>query len=804
MNIAEVIIDTKTKAVDRVFDYIADDSVKVGMRVKVPFGKGNRPIAGFVVKLKGTSEYDKLKRISENIDKQPIISEESIKFAEYIKKTCLCSMQTALKLMLPPNATVKYEYNIRLLDCIYNKTELSPKQKKIVDTLQKSNGIMALEDLKAECAISSDLPIKKLLEKGILIKEEVSAGGIKALKRKFVTIAETDVESAKDDLRSSKKAFEAFGILADNGSVMLSEIVSYSSRAAVEMLIKKGYAVIEEKNVSRQISLLSEQPDKPLVLSAEQKKALDEIIKSIDKGEHTDFLLYGVTGSGKTEVFLQAAQACMQKGKNVIILVPEISLTPQMSARFINRFGNRVALLHSGLSLGERFDEWHRIKNHKVNIVVGTRSAIFAPLDNVGLIVVDEEHDTSYKSESTPKYDAVNAAIYRGIQANAAVVLASATPKLESFYNAQIGKYRLLTLNERISAELPDIRIADMSRQLDTGFETVLSNELKNEIALNLRRHEQTILFLNRRGYSTYVSCRKCGYTAKCPKCSVTLTYHSKKNKLLCHYCGYETENINLCPECGSMYIKYSGTGTQKVENELKNTFENISVIRVDADTTSKKMAHQELFEQFKREHIDVMIGTQMVTKGLDFSDVTLVGVIAADAVLNMDDYRASEMAFSQFTQVCGRAGRGDKAGRAVIQTYNPANPVLSLVLKQNYFEFYKREMKVRAAFDNPPFSKLVNFLFTGDNDIETKTYAEKMSIAIIKLMQAEKGILKQHYGPSPAPIEKIDEKYRYRLLLKTKNTSKILDILHEADMLHENNRQKVYMDITISPVSML
>ena len=501
---------------------------------------------------------------------------------------------------------------------------------------------------------------------------------------------------------------------------------------------------------------------------------------------------------------MQAAKACAERGKNAIILVPEISLTPQMSARFTNRFGDKVALLHSGLSLGERYDEWHKIKDGKVNIVVGTRSAVFAPFDNVGLIIVDEEHDNSYKSESTPKYDAVNTAIYRGMQCGCAVVLASATPRIESFYNAQIGKYKLLSLNKRVAAELPDIRIADMSRRFDEDGESVLSNELKNEIALNLKRREQTILFLNRRGFSTYITCRKCGYTAKCPRCSVTLTYHSRKNKLLCHYCGYETDNIAACPECGSMYIKYSGTGTQKVESELKNTFKDISVIRVDADTTEKKMAHQKLFDKFKSEHIDVMIGTQMVTKGLDFSDVTLVGVVAADAVLNMDDYRAAETAYAQLTQVCGRAGRGNKAGRALIQTYNPSNPILDFVLKQDYTEFYNREINVRAAFDNPPFSKLVNFLFTGNDEDETERYAKKMSAEIIKLMQKENGILKQYYGPNAAPIEKIDNKYRYRLLIKTKNTAKILDILREADRIHEANKQNVYMDIAISPTSLL
>ena len=802
--IAEVIIDTNSKAVDRTFDYVADESIKVGMRVKVPFGIGNRPTVGYVVKIKETSDYKNLKRVSESVDKEPLISEKAMQLAEYIRKTCLCSMQTALRLMLPPRASVKYEYIVKLAENVSDKSDLTPKQKAIIEKLEASNGSMELEELKTECGISGDVPIKKLEEKGVVSREAVLSGKIGALKRKFVTLADVDTDSAMHELNGAKKASEAFEILIECESVMLSELVARTSRSGIDTLVKKGYAVIEEKNVLRRISEAAAEAGKPLQLSAEQKYALDEITNCIDGGTHKNFLLYGVTGSGKTEVFLQAAKACAERGKNAIILVPEISLTPQMSARFTNRFGDKVALLHSGLSLGERYDEWHKIKDGKVNIVVGTRSAVFAPFDNVGLIIVDEEHDNSYKSESTPKYDAVNTAIYRGMQCGCAVVLASATPRIESFYNAQIGKYKLLSLNKRVAAELPDIRIADMSRRFDEDGESVLSNELKNEIALNLKRREQTILFLNRRGFSTYITCRKCGYTAKCPRCSVTLTYHSRKNKLLCHYCGYETDNIAACPECGSMYIKYSGTGTQKVESELKNTFKDISVIRVDADTTEKKMAHQKLFDKFKSEHIDVMIGTQMVTKGLDFSDVTLVGVVAADAVLNMDDYRAAETAYAQLTQVCGRAGRGNKAGRALIQTYNPSNPILDFVLKQDYTEFYNREINVRAAFDNPPFSKLVNFLFTGNNEEETERYAKKMSAEIIKLMQKENGILKQYYGPNAAPIEKIDNKYRYRLLIKTKNTAKILDILREADRIHEANKQNVYMDIAISPTSLL
>ncbi len=802
--IAEVIIDSKSKAVDRVFDYTADDTVKTGMRVKVPFGKGNRSVIGFVVNMKERSDYKNLKSVSEIIDEKPLLSEMSVQFAEYIKKTCLCSMQTALKLMLPPTPSLRYEYIIKLTDVEYNAAELTAAQQKIIEALKSSTGGKELEELKSECGFSGEIPVNKLVEKGIVSKEEILVGGIKTLKRKFVTLADNHTESVRNELSAIRKVHDAFEILLECESVMLSELVARSSRSAVNTLIKKGYAFIEEKTVSRINTDITDIHRKMFVLSEEQKRALNEIIKCIDSGKHTDFLLYGVTGSGKTEVFLRAAQACANKGRNVIILVPEISLTPQMSARFVERFGERVALLHSGRSLRERYDEWHKIKNGEINIVVGTRSAIFAPLENIGLIVVDEEHDTSYKSESTPKYDAVNAAIYRGIQNKCAVVLASATPRIESFYNAEIGKYKLLTLKNRVASALPDIRIADLSRRFNEDSASVLSNELKNEIALNLKNHEQTILFLNRRGFSTFITCRKCGYTAKCPRCSVTLTYHSKKNKLLCHYCGYETENINVCPECGSMYIKYSGTGTQKLEDELKNTFNDISVIRVDADTVSKKTAHRDLFEHFKNEHIDVMIGTQMVTKGLDFSDVTLVGVIAADAVLNLDDYRAAETAFAQFTQVCGRAGRGSKPGRALIQTYNPSNPVLALVLKQDYTEFYKREIAVRAAFDNPPFSRLINFLFTGNNEVTTERYAKKMSGEIIKLMQSENGILKQYYGPSAAPIEKIDNKYRYRLLVKTQNTSKILDILHEADVRHESNKQDVYMDITISPVSVL
>ena len=514
-------------------------------------------------------------------------------------------------------------------------------------------------------------------------------------------------------------------------------------------------------------------------------------------------MLRGVTGSGKTEVFLQAIETVIKQGKNAIMLVPEISLTPQTVNRFVSRFGEYVAVIHSRLSNGERFDEWKKIQDGRVRVVVGARSAIFAPFDNVGIIILDEEHENSYKSDTTPKYHAVDIAKKRAEDDNAVLLLASATPSVSDYYKATTGEYKLFEMHKRYNdMQLPSVEVVDMRGELFNNKNySPISFTLQREINENLKNKRKTILFLNRRGYSTFVSCRECGYVVNCPECDIALTYHKKNDNLVCHYCGYTTENLSLCPECSSKYIRYFGTGTQKIEEELQRLFPQAVVMRMDFDTTSQKGGHEKVLEEFSKNG-DILLGTQMVTKGLDFHDVTLVGILAADTTLCMDDYRAAERSFSLFTQVCGRAGRGDIPGRAVIQTYQPFNSIIKYASKQSYKLFYDDEIKARRRLFYPPFCSIVLIMTTGED--EEKAYGK------IKEIEKEVKLFSKGYSgridiidAQAAPISKIKNQLRFRVVLKIDEVDNITEFLNEINDKYSNDKNGVYMNIDINPVNM-
>ncbi|MBR2181320.1 MAG: primosomal protein N', partial [Oscillospiraceae bacterium] len=497
-----------------------------------------------------------------------------------------------------------------------------------------------------------------------------------------------------------------------------------ATRNAVEALHVKGLIDYKEVEVLRNpLEGKVREVSAPLLLSNAQEKA----VKTVLDGKKGTFLIHGVTGSGKTEVYMKIAMDSLEKGKQVIILVPEIALTPQMTGRFFNRFGNNVAVLHSALSLGERLDEWRRIKRKDANIVIGARSAIFAPCDNVGAIIIDEEHEQSYKSESSPRYHARDIAHFLAKKHGCPLILGSATPSIESYYKAKCGEYTLIELLDRFNKKpLPEVFISDMREELRDGNKTVLSRLLAGEMAENLSRREKTILFLNRRGYSTFVSCRDCGFVFTCPNCNVSLTYHKSGDNLTCHYCGHSQKVVSVCPNCESTRVKDFGKGTQKAEEQILSIFPGAKALRMDADTTSGKRGHEKLLDRFTEEGTDILLGTQMVTKGLDFEDVTLVGVLAADASLNIDDFRAQERTFNLITQVCGRAGRGEKEGRCVIQTYSPENPTLLLAAKQDYKSFYEEEIEYRREFFYPPFCDIVNItVSSADKEAAEKRASE-------------------------------------------------------------------------------
>ena len=529
-----------------------------------------------------------------------------------------------------------------------------------------------------------------------------------------------------------------------------------------------------------------------------------EISEKMDQEQYERFLIYGVTGSGKTEIYLQLIGKAMEQNKTSIILVPEISLTPQMIDRFISRFGkDEIAVLHSKLSLGERYDEWNRIKEGKAKIVIGARSAIFAPLNNIGIIIIDEEHDSSYKSESVPKYDAKEIAKKIAKENNCPLVLGSATPDLTTYYKAQQGEITLLALTKRANnSKLPSVDVVDLKMELANGNRSMLSYKLHDAIQKNLEEKRQTILFLNRRGYSTFIMCRECGYTVKCKNCDISLTYHRFENKLKCHYCGYEEDVVTVCPECHSTKIRYFGTGTQKLEQEINKVFPQATTIRMDVDTVSKKNSHEEILNKFRNENIDILIGTQMVVKGHHFPNVTLVGVIAADSSLNIDDYRANERTFQILTQVAGRAGREQLEGNVIIQTYNPENFAIQCAKEQNYDKFYNTEIALREQLKYPPFSDIILIGFSSLNENEVKQIAEKTYQYFRKMFNTEEfNVLK----PMPSPIDKIQNRFRWRIIIKGIMTENANGILNEyLQKFYNCTYKNTKVTIEINPNNMM
>lgn len=745
--IAEVILNENAKDLDRIFDYnVPNDLVqkaKMGSRVIVPFGNRKTIQEGFIIGFKEKSEY-KLKDILK-LEENPFLDEKKIKFAKWIGTRYFANLSECLKLMLPPGTRAKN---------IENRVK------------EKTENFVYLKKQKEE--IQDDIINKKI---------------------------------------KSEKQRRILEFLLKNDEVLISDLEAFTdtSRAIIKTLEKNNYIQICEKQVERNplIHKMLEKSQK-LEFTKEQEESYKKIETAINSNKDIEFLLFGVTGSGKTEIYLQAIEKVIKTGKTSIMLVPEISLTPQMVDRFVSRFGQeKIAVIHSKLSIGERYDAWNRIAKNEVNIVIGARSAIFAPIKNVGIVIIDEEHDTSYQSEGSPRYDAKDIARYIAKENSCPLVLGSATPSLESYKKAKEGKIELLELKKRANNSLlPNIEIVDLREELANGNRSMISEKLKEEIQKNIENKEQTILFLNRRGYSTFVMCRDCGYTIKCKNCNITMTYHLKEDKLKCHYCGHEEKRVNLCPECGSINIRYFGTGTQKLEQEINKIFPNVSTIRMDIDTVSKKNSHEEILNKFKNENINILIGTQMVVKGHHFPNVTLVGVIAADSSLNIEDFRANERTFQILTQVAGRAGREKKEGRVLIQTYNPDSLAIEYAKMQDYKSFYESEIQIRKQLKYPPFCDIIVFEFSGENEQNTINQAKKIHKYLKeKIINERIGVIL--YSPVPAPINKIKNKYRYRMIIKCLYNNEINKLLQETIQNNELKKD-VRQIIQINPNNMM
>jgi len=591
--------------------------------------------------------------------------------------------------------------------------------------------------------------------------------------KKIVILEDTDAvnEWIKAVKKRSKGMANILKILEQNGSMSYEELLCQSgaSRSSIQSLLNRGYIRIEEEETYRDPWPVNEITSEPPELTSEQMNAV-QMINNCLKKRNGVLLLHGVTGSGKTEIYIKAAENTISLGRQVIVLVPEISLTPQTVSRFKSRFGDKVAVLHSRLSIGERYDEWRRIRNNEVKIVVGARSAVFAPLKHLGLIIIDEIHEDSYKSEIRPRYHARDVAAKRCELEGAVLVLGSATPGLDDYYKAIKGDYELVEIKHRIAHQtLPKVEIVDMRRELEMGNRSMFSNKLFKAIEQVLERKEQAILLINRRGYAYFVSCRSCGHVIKCPNCDISLTYHMSENVLKCHYCGYRESYPSVCPECKSLKIKYFGAGTQRLEEELYELFPSVRLLRMDADSTSRKGAHQRILEAFQRHEYDILLGTQMVAKGLDFPNVTLVGVLAADIALNIPDYRSSEKTFQLVTQVAGRTGRGNKPGRVIIQAYQPEHYALQYAARHDYIGFFNHEMQIRRQFYYPPFSHLIRILIMGE-DKNKLIHISKNMVEWLKKRIADDKILNKgllDLGTYSAPIERIKNKYRWQVLIR-------------------------------------
>lgn len=623
-------------------------------------------------------------------------------------------------------------------------------------------------------------------------------GSLKSKSEKMVRLC-TEDESILSAV--TKKQRIVVDLLLDVGTAEIGEICSFCSVGVgvVKNLIKNNIAELFEKEIYRNpysdVTEVCEREE--IVLSEKQNNAYIMYKNMLSNGGTG--LLFGITGSGKTQVYLKLIDDTLDSGRDVIVMVPEISLTPQMLDIFHKRYGKRVAVFHSGLSLGERNDEYKRADRGEAKVVIGTRSAVFAPLHNLGLIVIDEEQEHTYKSERTPRYDTKDVARFRAKYNNALLLLTSATPSVESFSLAKAGKYALAEINERYGeAQLPEVITVDMKREMKLGNKSPISSKLKELIQENLDSGMQTMLLINRRGYNTFIACNECGHIITCPHCSISMTYHSYNNRLMCHYCGYSKTLDHICPECKSDAVRYSGYGTQRIESELEALFPNARILRMDADTTTAKFSHQKLLDSFKNGEYDILLGTQMIAKGLDFEKVTLVGVVNADNSLYDENYTANEKSFDLITQIVGRAGRRGIKGKAVIQTINPYNETLEYASNQDYPGFYKSEMAMRSLMIYPPYCDIYSATFTAENENAAALCAKEFYSGIVELTEGEYSDIKVIVlGPTPAKISKINNNYRYRLAIKCKNSSKIRNMITE--IIKKITKIKEYRDVSIS-----
>lgn len=770
--LAQVIVDVPTQQTNRPYTYLVParlvKQVAVGMRVVVPFGRGSRKVQGFIVGFVDSTNYQgKLKPIDALMDLNPVINPEMMKLSAWLADSTYSFRISCLYLMLPNVMKAKTTRVVRVNGHLDDE-----------DQFGLFHGKNELDYTTVEddpVAVSRLMKLKQAgkVKMDYVVSDQARPKMVTAIKPALST---TGLLTAKDGLRKNAKAqHQLLEYLAGMGdqAVPLKKACQQSGLKAATFRVgeKKGWLKKVSIQTMRTPGGKAKQSGKsltqPLKLNQEQERAVASIDKAIKSQQNPTFLLEGVTGSGKTEVYLQSIACALKKGRTALMLVPEISLTPQIVNRVRSRFGEKVAVLHSGLSNGERYDEWRRINAGKARVVVGARSSIFAPLKNIGLIVMDEEHESSYKQDDSPRYHAREVAKWRAAYHHCPLVLGSATPSLESRARAMKGVYQRLVLKHRVNQQpLPPVQVVDMRPEVKKRGDTNFSISLINQLRDRLNRHQQSILMLNRRGFSSFMMCRDCGYVLKCPNCDISLTLHMATRSMKCHYCGHEESIPQFCPHCGSRHIRYYGTGTEQAEAELKQLLPEARVIRMDVDTTRRKGMHEKLLRQFGQHKADILLGTQMIAKGLDFPDVTLVGVLNADTGLGLPDFRASERTFDLLCQVSGRAGRADKAGAVVIQTFNPDNYAIRLAQKQDYEQFFRVEMGLRHRGGYPPYYYTVKVMVSHP---EERVAAEAMTKIRSQLSSglAQSTII---LGPTPRAIARVKRRYYYQLVIKYKH----------------------------------
>ena len=789
-DMVKVAVSAAPYSIDKPYSYLVPESLAAaavpGVRVMVPFGRGNKESEGLILARVQEPKLPGSKAIRQILDPEPVLDKAGIDLALWMRGRYFCTVFEAVKTILPAGLW----YGLREIWSLAMEPETArstavgiPGAWQVLDLLEKQGGKADIRVLRDVLGDGAEKPLKAMKKAEILTCETDAKRKIADKSHRMVELA-VNTEDAyaltEPKRRSAPARYEVVNFLATAGRTPAAEVSYYTgaSSRTLKTMEKAGLIAFSEEEELRVPSLDDVEPGPEIVLNEEQQRAFEEILGRVQAAKPSVTLLHGVTGSGKTQVYLRLVQETLALGKTAMVLVPEIVLTPQMMRKFSSYFGSRVAMLHSSLKMTERYDQWKRIRRGEVDVVLGTRSALFAPLKNLGLIIMDEEQEGSYQSENVPRYDAREVAKYLCVREKAALVFGSATPTVETAWAVEQGSYQKALLRRRYNENaLPEVLIADLRQEILNGNPGLISTPLRQELEKNLAAGEQSILFLNRRGSSRQLLCPQCGYVPQCPRCSVYLTYHSANGRMMCHYCGHSQPAPDTCPDCGGA-MKHIGFGTQKVEEELTRLFPGTELLRMDADTVGE--GHEKLLREFQRRRIPILLGTQMVAKGLDFAGVTLVGVLAADLSLYVDHYRAAERTFSLLTQVVGRAGRGEKEGRAVIQTYTPRNDVILAAAEQDYDRFYDDEIRLRRLRRDPPFADHFTLTVTGPEEEPVRRACVQLCAALRQALSQEsyRAMEPEVLGPAPAPVVKLNNRYRYRITVVGQNEKPLRQLL--------------------------